>query len=462
MKRRQSSVYIPRRALLAGVGAGAAGMFLRPMFASAQDASPFRILLVHRPCGTVPEEFFPQSGDAATFTLPSILQPFESLKGDMTIVNEVTCPRDMTWPGDQHAAGLIAMMTGKKFMDIPGTSSNGDPNAKNIVGSDKSIDQLLLEQSPLLQGTPVASLQSTAYRPSSVGLPSFKVMSYSKANGPLFPESRPDQLFEQLFAAPAAALSPEDLARQRAQKTAVLDFVLKDLNRLQQHVPSSQLPKLESHLEGIHKLQEKIATDGVAPGAECEKPTQVPLPEVPDGVTVDEAQHFQVADNQLAIITAAFQCDLTRVATFSFAHGNSDLRFANVRPDIDYNNGHHNLSHDTSATEFQGLVDKAYCESLAKCLQAMKAIPEGAGNMLDNTLVVFFNECCIGNTHSIENMPILMFGGKNLSLRTGQHLRFAGRYMNDVWAAIANALEVPMVQFGDSAYGEGPVDGLFG
>ena len=38
-----------------------------------------------------------------------------------------------------------------------------------------------------------------------------------------------------------------------------------------------------------------------------------------------------IAQDQLAIILTAFQCYLTRVATFSFAHGNSALRFARGR-----------------------------------------------------------------------------------------------------------------------------------
>ncbi len=459
--KRSRSIYIPRRALLAGMGAGAASMFLRPMFASAQDAAPQRLLIVHRPCGTLPEEFFPAAGDATNFTLTPILAPFESLKSEMVIVNETTCPRDTGWPGDQHSAGLITMMTGKRFIDIPGTDAGGDPNAKNITGADKSIDQLLLEQSAMLQGTAVPSLQSSAYRPSSVGLPSFKVMSYSKSNGPLFPESRPDILFSQLFAPAAASLSHEALARMRTQREGVLGFAIKDLQRLQQHVPQSQLSKLESHMEGLVQLQAKIATDGTAPGAECEKPVQVALPPPVDGETIDETQHFDVAKNQLAIISAAFQCDLTRVATFSFAHGNSDLRFDKILDNFGQGGGHHDLSHNTAATAQQSRIELEYCKILAEFLTNMKAVPEGSGTLLDNTLVVFINECCVGNTHSIENMPTLLFGGKNLGLQAGQHLRFGGRYMNDIWAAIANAFDAPMATFGDAAFSQGAVAGLF-
>ena len=91
----------------------------------------------------------------------------------------------------------------------------------------------------------------------------------------------------------------------------------------------------------------------------------------------------------------------------------------------------------------------------------MKSIPDGAGNLLDNTLVVFFNECSDGNSHGINDMPVVMFGGKSLKLNTGQHLRFNGRYMSDVWSAVAGAFGVPM-KFGDAAFSTGPVSGLFG
>jgi hypothetical protein len=74
--------------------------------------------------------------------------------------------------------------------------------------------------------------------------------------------------------------------------------------------------------------------------------------------------------------------------------------------------------------------------------------------------VVFFNECAIGNTHSIENMPVLLFGGKSLKLQTGQHLHFGGKYMNDVWAAICGAFGAP-ASFGDPAFASTPASGLF-
>jgi hypothetical protein len=465
MKRSSALSHIPRRTFLAGVGTTAAGTLLRPLFASAAGASPTRLLIVHRPCGTYPIDFFPQSGDTTTFPLPPILQPLAAFKDQMTIMNGIYCPRDHGWAGDQHGAGLITMMSGKRPIEIPGTSSGGDPNAKNQQAAGLSFDQMMVKTAASgLGGTAVPSIQSTAYRPSSIGLPNFKVMSYD-ASGALFPESRPDTLFSNIFGASMPGLSAADLERLRTQNKGILDFVAKDLARLRGLVPKSQLTKLDAHLDGITTLEAKLTTAQTMPGgAACKGPAQATPPAPTGDLTIDEAQHKVVAQNQLAIILAAFQCDLTRVATFSFAHGNSALRFQKIIPGFDPTNGagHHDLSHQMDRTDLHSLVDQFYSQQLATVLQAMKSTPDGDGTLLDHTLVVYFNECCYGWSHSIENMPLLLFGGKNLKLQTGRHLKFNMRYMNDVWAAIATSMGVPMNTYGDTAFSTGALSGVFG
>ncbi len=470
MKKQDVFGHIPRRTLLAGVGTTAAGMFLRPLFASAAGASPTRLLIIHRPCGTYPDQFFPTAvGDVSTFTLPTILTPFETLKNDMLILNGIYCPRDHNWAGDQHGAGLITMMSGRKPVEIPGTSSGGDLQAKNQTAAGPSIDQqLLLKPAAGLSGTVVPSIQSTAYRPSSLGLPNFKVMSYD-ASGAMFAESRPGTLFGNVFstAMAGAGVSAAQLERMRLQNVGVLDFVNKDLARLRALVPQSQLVKLDAHLAGIAQLQAKLAPKPATAtgGSTCAGPVLPTLPNPTGDLTVDEAQHKVVAQSQLGIILSAFQCDLTRVATFSFAHGNSALRFTKIIPGFTDTSGlgHHDLSHvqTTAASVLLGQIDQYYSQQVADLLTKMKATPDGDGTLLDHTLVVYLNECCIGWSHSIENMPVLMFGGKSLKLQTGRHIKFPMRYMNDVWAAVSGALGVPMATFGDTAYSTGPVTGLF-
>ncbi|HEY2901911.1 MAG TPA: DUF1552 domain-containing protein [Polyangia bacterium] len=463
MKLRDSFQYIPRRTLLAGMGTAAAGVMLRPLFAAAAGASPTRLLVVHRPCGTFLDAFFPAGGDQTTFTLPSILVPFTAVKDNMVIVDGVTCPRDPNWPGDKHGAGIMSMMSGLRPVEIPGTDSGGDPNAKNQCAAGPSFDQLMLQKSAALQGTSTASIQATAYRPSSVGLPNFKVLSYTGQNGPLFPESRPATLFDGLFAAAMPNLSPERAAQLRTRQTGILDFVNQDLTRLRGTVPKSQLPKLDAHLAGIQSLQARLSapTPGTGTMPACQPPVQGALSDPTGDVTIDEAQHEVVSRNQMAIILSAFQCDLTRVATFSFAAGASALRFSKIMPNFTNPAGHHDLSHQPDQHAQHAQVDTFYSQMLAEMIQNMKNTPDGDGTLLDHTLVVYFNECAIGANHTIENMPILMFGGKNLNLQTGHHLNFGGKFMTDVWTAIGNALGVPMTTFGDPAYNKGTVAGLF-
>lgn len=457
---------VARRSVLAGVGAGVAGMLLRPLQAQEAGVMPKRLLLVHRPCGTVLEKFFPAPGDAKNFTLPSIIKSFEPLKNDLVIVNGINCSRDPNWASDKHAAALIAMMSGQKFRFIGATNASTDPNAKNIISQVATIDQHLLTKVPALQvpGGRLPSIQSTAYGPSSQGQPSFSVMSYTGVpgvlNGALFPTYKAQDLFNSLFVDENAGLSPQQIATKLAQNQSVLDRMNADLNRMSALLPASQKPKLEAHLAGIKALEQSLQDSGKPNGKACMPPALKPTVTPPSGVTQDEANHLTVAQNQLSIIQTAFQCDLTRVATFSFAHGNSGLRFNKIDATVDKGDGHHGVSHDTSAALAQERIDTIYSEQLSAALQKFKATPEGTGNMLDNTLVVFFNECAIGNTHSIENMPVLMLGGKSIGMQTGQHLQFGGQYMNDIWAAVCGAYGIEP-KFGDPAFAKTPVSGLF-
>lgn len=461
MNQFKSSKLIARRSLLAGASLGAAGMLLRPLQAAESGPPPRRLLVVHRPCGTLLNEFFPATGDSRNFELTPILKSFEPLKGQMVIMKGITCPRDDAWGADKHAGGLITMMSGKRFIPIPGTADpKDDPNAKNIVSADKTIDQYLLGTVPALAGPVVDSLQATAYRSSSSGLPSFKVMSYAGSNRALFPESRPDVLFNSVFGSGLAGLTPDQIARLAAQNKTVHDRVTADLARLQKYVPASQREKLDAHMQGLQSLQKSIDSMSGTDGKVCEKPTLAQLPEVKNGMTQDEAQHLVVAQNQLDIIKTAFQCDLTRVATFTFAHGNSDLRFALMDDKVKDTNGHHNISHTVADTGEQSRIEQIYCEQLSKFLLKMQSVQEANGTLLDNTLVVFLNECAIGNLHSIEDMPVLAFGGKNLGVQGGQNLNFNGKFMNDVWATVAKAFGGPPT-FGDASFNKGLVNGLF-
>jgi Protein of unknown function (DUF1552) len=477
-----------RRTLLAGgISAGLASLFLRPLTSAAANGPPLRFLMVHKPCGTVLNRFFPTAGTETNFTLGPITAPFEALKGDMVMFDNLTAPRDGSWQGDRHGAGLISCVTGSRAIS-DGTPVDTDDQFHNLTAASPSIDQILIAQSPKLQGTAMGSTHLGAYRDSvqngrifpANGAPNFRVVSFKDANKPVFPEVRPDVAVQNLFgsAVPGGAAA---VARQQQLNKSILDLVAKDLGALQKQVPSSERAKLDSHLAAIQQLEAQIAamkggaSSCVTPTVPAEI-TKIPAG-TPSGVRIDAVDHTLLAKEQLNTIKVAFQCDLIRSATFTYGHGNSDVQFGAILPSFGNLTGFHDISHLTDSPSVDQLAqaDTYYCTQLAAFLLDLKNTPEGNGsNMLDNTLVVFFSDVSVGNNHDWKRMPVIFFGGKSLGLNQGRWINMQGRYMNDLWASTLAAFGVPLPSDNKFAgydvwkgvtgprLGQGAISGIFG
>ena len=84
---------------------------------------------------------------------------------------------------------------------------------------------------------------------------------------------------------------------------------------------------------------------------------------------------------------------------------------------------HHALSHAGTAESKTTLatIDKFYAQKAADFINELKAVPEGTGTMLDNTLVMYMSEVADGS-HAIKNMPFILFGGAGGRLKGGRLL----------------------------------------
>jgi hypothetical protein len=258
------------------------------------------------------------------------------------------------------------------------------------------------------------------------------------------------------------------------QRKSVLDFVRTDLDRLGKVVPAAQRVKLDSHLDGIRLLEAKLSSMSTTPApmtatAGCMKPTLGAEPATrQSGREKDEVIHATVCANNLAIIRAAFQCDLTRVASFSFADANNDLHPQAFVPGYSSHidgNHHDGVSHggkqNKDAQVAKRETDMFYGNLTAQALLAMDEVKEGAAGetLLDNTLVFYFSECSYGDDHEMIDMCSLLFGGKFLKLATGNYFNYTPKiYQNDVYTSLLNAWGLPTDRFGDPKYckGAGP------
>src|SRR5688572_14145264 len=137
-----------RRAFLSGIGgAFAFQILLRDFEAMATGAPPpARYLMSHWPVGTIKYLFLPNGGQlpqgVGTITeWSSILQPFQSLANDMTLIWGLGS-RGSSNGGGGHEAGTPMMTTG---MSCPGTRQNGGEGDDGCAGG-PSWDQIYLTE----------------------------------------------------------------------------------------------------------------------------------------------------------------------------------------------------------------------------------------------------------------------------------------------------------------------------
>jgi hypothetical protein len=177
------------------------------------------------------------------------------------------------------------------------------------------------------------------------------------------------------------------------------------------------------------------------------------------------------------------RCDLTRVGLFQWSPGTNHVAFQGLWPD-DPNSiyMHHPISHrvtddnlnggpgNESELEFLVRVESWYNEKTAELIRSLKdATDIYGGNLLDNTIVPYVTE--VGRaTHRLNDIPVVLFGGKNLGMQGGQFIHFEQQRMhNDMWITVAGALGVSMdalrgergVMYDAGTY-TGPIDGVVG
>ena len=132
------------------------------------------------------------------------------------------------------------------------------------------------------------------------------------------------------------------------------------------------------------------------------------------------------------LIYLAFKTDSTRVATYQIGRENGVGVSDYLARAIGFNLTHqlsHNTKHPDGWKNF-GLYCNFLSEEYGRFLNMLKTTPEpdGAGNMLDNTLLLFGSASSA--FHLSRNYPLILAGGKNMGFRHGEYLK-CGRYSEE-------------------------------
>ena len=135
-------------------------------------------------------------------------------------------------------------------------------------------------------------------------------------------------MFDRLTVGGTLQTANEDqalAAHRRALQQSVLDFVMEDAAQLQKRLGKTDQVKLDQFLTSVRSLETRLASSaGTAVTQACSlpaRPTETySVDQVPEGYNRD--YH---ADLMIDLLVMAFQCDLTRVASFMLDDSRSDF-----------------------------------------------------------------------------------------------------------------------------------------
>ncbi len=222
-------------------------------------------------------------------------------------------------------------------------------------------------------------------------------------------QATPLAAYKELFS--VAATSDEDLMDNRLNGT-LLDFMVDDIKRLKHRLAGVDQEKLVIYLDGFEGLRKRRrALKGV------EADVRKHAPEVSD--KYDSETETDRIEAHFDIAAASLIAGLTNVVT--------------IRPDtlsvlytgLGVDKGVHGLGHGEGEDPIghRRNIRKFQIEQIARLAAKLRATPEGDGNMLDNTLIVYFSDAGEKHHASSNQWPYLLVGG------IGSRLQAGGRYL---------------------------------
>jgi hypothetical protein len=254
-------------------------------------------------------------------------------------------------------------------------------------------------------------------------------------------EIDPRVAFERLFGDGSTAA--ERAARRRADRS-ILDAIAGEVAHLQTGLGAGDRRRLREYLDSVREIERRI--QGIerynTSGAARE------LPEAPVGVPDSFEEHVKL---MFDLQVLAFAADVTRVSTFKMGRDVS----SRVYPESGVKTPFHALSHHGEnperIAEFARL-NRYHVSKVAYFLEKLRNTPDGDGNLLDHSLVLYGSPMGDSNIHDHKHLPLFLAGHANGRIGGGLHYRAAaGTPMANALLTVLHRLGVDDVErIGDS------------
>jgi hypothetical protein len=433
--------HLPRRTFLRGVGAVLSLPVLDsmvPAFAATTGPKPsVRLAFVYHPVGMIMDRWTPKV-EGAGFEFTPTMKALEPFRENIVVLSGLAQVQGRAL-GDgagDHAREGATWLTGVHPKKTEGIGIRAGVSADQVAAQEfgKSTQLGSLEiglESPSLAGG-CDSGYSCAYT---------NTLSWRSPTTPVPVEINPRAVFERLFG-DGDSTDPAARLKAMAEQRSILDYVAGSIDRLESKLGAADRNKLSEYLEAIRDVERRIQK------AEQQNALfKVPVMERPASAPEEFEDHAKLMTDLQVI---ALQTDMTRVVTFMLGRAGSNRSYRA----IGISDGHHSITHhqnDPVKIDKVAKIDAHLVKTFAYFLEKLKSTPDGDGNLLDHSLVVYGSSLADANAHTHHDLPIVLAGGGCGQLKGGRHLRYEkDTPMNNLLVGVLNKAGVSVEHFGDS------------
>jgi len=432
---------LPRRTFLRGLGTTLALPFLDamvPAFGATTNAAKaaVRLAFVYVPNGIIMKYWTPAAEGSSYEFMPAMkaLEPYREQLLVLSGLAQVQGRALGDGAGDHARAGatwLTGVHPKKTEVDIHAGIS-ADQIAAREFGKTTQLGSLEIGlESPALAGN-CDSGYSCAYT---------NTISWRTPTTPLPVEVSPRAVFERLFG-DGESTDPKARLTALKEQRSILDYIRDDVSRLESGLGPRDRNKLDEYVESIRDIERRIQK-----AEEQNATVKMPVMERPTAIPVEFEDHAKLMIDLQAI---AFQADLTRVVSFMMAREGSNRSYRS----IGVSDGHHSVTHhqnDPEKIEKVHKINTHHVDTFAYMLQKLRSTPDGDGNLLDHSLILYGSSISDGNAHTHHDLPIVLAGGGAGQFKSGRHIRYPkDTPLNNLLLSMLHDAGVPADKWGDS------------
>ena len=442
-----------RRTVLRGMGVSLALPFLdamTPAMAATRNtaASPqtrfAAIEMVHGSAGSTGEgtrqHYWSPKTVGRNFQMTPILQSLKEHRDYLTVVSHTDIA--LATAQTEAEAGADHTRSSASFLTCAHAKMTEGADIYNAISTDQIYAQRAGQDTPLpsiqLCIEDVGSLTGACgYGYSCVYA---NTISWSSPTTPLPMERDPRVAFERMF---GDGSTPEQRRLRRQDNASILDSIVEKIDDLKLGLGATDRARLSDYLEDVREIERRIqrveATNASAVTRD--------LPAAPIGVPDRWTEHVKL---MFDLQVLAFMTDVTRVSAFKMGRDVSSRVFTEAGIETPFHALLHHGNRPEQLAQFAKL-NAFHVEQVEYFIRRLRETPDGDGNLLDHSVVLYGSPMGDGSVHNHLRVPLFFAGHGNGQLKGNQHLLCPdGTPMANALLTVLRRMGVDIDSIGDS------------